>query len=1040
MQANGPTNAGYYVKLPQSEQQVRYVADHSGYHGSLAVPTNRHRSAPSNYALGQQAFELDNETHQSNVNKIPYESQETSATSDVRAIQNPLEFYILQTQYPMAQHQTSIFQLVPDELQNIVQYSPMPNIYFGEPKGEYYNYQVHHVNTIPSAEQNNNFVNKNNLADSGETLHDKTTETRPIEVIQVFKNHSCSKKEEEQVEIDNNKDSLDISDFPNIEPTVNGNFGAKEPKLYKGTVNFRVESPRSNARNERLFYSSVSGSTTPQTVMFNEEEGISRLVASTQDLISNEDLLKINHAEEVPVYNQNDDLIKPRAKYSVRSQQFHESSKIVPQSHVSFSTKYGNLVNTKTKHTENHRQHKKKPDEYSFKRPIIVADSEKENYKQKAVNNLISTMVPYIQDGYELVGLKNSLDETEQHSDEDLVNITPRPVGQNFLTPITVALRLLDANDTDFEDHEISESENIPEKAMPDNERTIIEIQQSIPIEITHINDVEYHREYMEDGRSNNRPFNYGKALYNQYDSKLYGRHTHNDDVEYNQGQRNVNSRDNEQSGNTYNEVHVHPNEDENSKHVHETQDHKHIVQPIIIEKEVPVTKFVDRFIEKQVPYPEPVEIVKQVPVDRPVPVPVRYETIVEKPVEVTRYVDKPYPVEVRVPYPVEHKIYVDRPVHVPYAVEKIVEKNILHPVAVPTPVAVPVPVEQKVLYPVPVEKPVPVPVPVDRPVDRIVHKEVPVPYPVEKKVPYLVPHEVRVPVPYPVERRIPVPVEKIVEKPVTKIVERHIKVPHPVPYEVHVPKPYPVDRIVEKKVPYPVHIDRIIEKKVPVQVPYPVKTVVEKIVEKPVIVTKYVDKPYPVERIVEKKVPYPVEVKSHYSNKPDIPYQFEKIDPAIYYGYGNGGYQHGGNFINYIPRVSTLQQNQQLQNYMQHQAESQRIYQIQKATDEYLKGLYKQNVPVHSSLWGTQYASSYSYLNATDKNYVPSNYITNDQKYYGPPPTKAYNFTWEKHQDYDRRRTDRVPKNLRIEYGGFKPPLIPSTEVDLDGNPIKKQ
>ncbi|XP_047509630.1 uncharacterized protein LOC125052692 [Pieris napi] len=1027
MREQGPGSVGhYYVRLPESEQQVRYIADGSGYHGALAYNTKGpQHSTTSNFALGRRALELDSQISSQVSPGIPNEIQEASATSDLRAEHNPLEFFLLQTHYTAPPNQPPLFQLIPD--QNLVQYNPIPNIYFNDlPKAEYYNYVQHKNGVIP--DQNNLILLNNNQNEGTQQSHSENV-NKPngqIEVVQVFKDSNCSNNDVKQKNhIDKESAKLELS---NGLSTVDGNFGEKEIKpLYRGTVHFKVESPRSNARNEKMYYSSLS--TTPNSVTLTEEEGISRLVASTQDLISNDDLLKINHAEESSaIYSQNDDLIKAKPRFSVRSQGTFDSQRTVPQSHVSVSTKYGNIVNTKTQHIKNERNNKQLG-EQTFKSPIIVSDADENNFKQKVVNNLISTMVPYLEDGYELVGVRNSLDEDAETSDEDLVNITPRPISQNYLRPITVALRLLESNNTDYQDHDISESENILDTAMPEKERTIIEIQHSIPIEITHINDVEYHREYMDEGRN----FNYGNVLHNQYRSSESNNARPNQNTDFNDRPKK-NSNDNEQSGNAYSEVHVNPNQQQDNRNYHHE-----IVQPIIIEKEVPVTKFVDRYIEKQVPYPERVEVVKEVPVDRPVHVPVRYDRIVEKPVEVTRYVDKPYPVEVlkpypvevRVPYPVEHKVYVDRPVHVPYAVEKVVEKNVIHPVAIPTPVAVPFPVEQKVLYPVPVEKPV----------DRIVHKEVPVPYPVEKRVPYPVHHEVKVPVPYPVERRIPV----TVEKPVTKIVEKHIKVPvpHPVPYEVQVPKPYPVDRIVERKVPYPVHIDRIVEKKVPVQVPYPVNTVVEKIVEKPVIVTKYVDKPYPVEkrvpypvdRIVERRVPYPVEVKVPYQQKPDTPYQFEQIDP-IYYGYGKG-YQ---NPIQYIPKVSTLQQNQQLQDYMQAQAESQRNYQVQKASDEYLKSLYKQNIPVHSTLWGNQYASTYSYINTTDKNYFPTNYIGSEQKYYGPPPTKAYNFTWEKNQDYDKRRTDRAPKNLRIEYGGFKPPLIPSTEVDLDGNPIKKQ
>ncbi|KAJ0172775.1 hypothetical protein K1T71_011914 [Dendrolimus kikuchii] len=153
---------------------------------------------------------------------------------------------------------------------------------------------------------------------------------------------------------------------------------------------------------------------------------------------------------------------------------------------------------------------------------------------------------------------------------------------------------------------------------------------------------------------------------------------------------------------------------------------------------------------------------------------------------------------------------------------------------------------------------------------------------------PVKVPYKIEVPKPYPVtvEKKVPVPVEKIkivekrvpypvtVEKKVPYPVE--VKVPHPVPYKViereYVPKPYPIVHhvpiikhvqvrvpqpvpvTVEKKVPYPVQV----KVPVPVDRPVPVHITVEKKVPYAVPVKVLVPQPYP----VETKVPYPVEVK----------------------------------------------------------------------------------------------------------------------------------------------------------------------------------
>lgn len=909
-----------------------------------------------------------------------------------------------------------------------------------------------------------------------------------------------------------------FAEIPSYDIHDINNFGATTNPFYRGAVKFRVEAPRPNARNERFYFTTIETPTTAYTENATQV-GIDKLVASTQDLISNEDLLIINHAAEKHVNDQSDDIIKPRPRYVFRNNNNNNehSGQDSRTKHITVKAKIGNIVKSDVEHLENDRFKEEilhsNSNKYDFARPIVVQDNSYNNFKEQIVDNLVSTMVPYMADGYQIVGVRddveeNNTNENNENSNENngrLVNVTPRPVNQNYLAPITVALRLLNANDTDsfntIDDHEASDSELISDTVhSPPKEKTIVEVQQSIPVEITHINDVEVH-EYIDfdEGRSNNKgTFDVAKSLYNKYVDALKSSKKIQDNMNkllYKYGaMKDENANDNNQdyeqkeqlepSENIQSPVEVSPNqEDTNTQRSEQVRyydyanDNQKIIQPIIIEKEVPITKFVDRFIEKKVPYPQRVEV--QVPVDRPVPVEVPYEKIIEKPVEVTKYVDKPYPVEVprpypvevKVPYPVQQKVYIDRPIHIPYPVDRIVEKHISHPIPVPTPVGIPyevqVPVEHKILYPVPVDRPVPVTVEIEKPVERIVNKEVPVPYAVEKRVPYPVHYETRVPVPYPVEKRIPVPVEKIVEKPVTitkyvdKPIHIQVPVPHPVAVPVHVPQPYPVDRIVERKVPYPVHVDRIVEKKVPVQVPYPFEKVVEKIVEKPVVVTKYIDKPYPVEKkvpypvekIVEKKVLYPVQVPVEVK----VPYPVEKIVekqvhvPVPVYRYGHQ------------EQSSETRNNAQYQNYK----DIEKLKRLQSQQQIYIAQYYqllkeRQRQPVQSTQWGNQYASSYQYINNTSgskpeerkqsnlANYL--SYITNAQNksnnnnYYGPVPMQNQDDWWQNNKNYvvevKMRRADREPKvsNLRIEYGGFRPPLIPSTEVDLDGMPIHKE
>lgn len=249
---------------------------------------------------------------------------------------------------------------------------------------------------------------------------------------------------------------------------------------------------------------------------------------------------------------------------------------------------------------------------------------------------------------------------------------------------------------------------------------------------------------------------------------------------------------------------------------------------------------------------------------------------------QVTKYIDRPYPVQVpvhiKVPYPIEK--------HIPVPVTKYIDRP--YPVEVPVrvPVKVPVAIETKVHVPVEkiVEKPVPYPQYIERPVH--------VPYPVEKVVEKKVPYEVTkyVDRPYPVKVLVPqpYPVEKVVKQPYP------VEVRVPVEVKVPVPTPYAVEKIVEKKVPVP--FEKIVEKHVPqyiekpVHVPYPVEKIVEKKV--PYEVTKYIDRPYPVkvlvpqpypvEKVVEKyvKQPYPVEVRVPVEVKVPVPtpVEVEKI------------------------------------------------------------------------------------------------------------------------------------------------------------------
>lgn len=1011
----------------------------------------------------------------------------------------PLEIFLLQQQFTSP----GIYQ-APNTIQ-ILHNTPGIQGYFpnlSQPTQENTsNYKVHDPKDFENNKNELAIESSTPLQQEGEKerTNEEIDNASPSNPVQVYSDHNCT--EEDGLEtlpkstVEYEESTKFYAETPSFTERNSRNHGSKPSSSKTSKFN-----ERKNSRSERLYF------VKPRS--FNQD-GISKLVASTKDLISNEDLLIINHAIEKEGYVHNDDLLNAKSKSLKTEQSRRVETKANPnqaRSRITLRAKVGNIVNSEINHKEeNHEEIQTSSNEYKFANPIVVQDSTVNDYKEQIMSNLVSSIAPYLDNGYELKSVKNTLEEGDSSNkkESNADNVTPHPVGQKYLAAITVGLRLVNANDTDIlnsvEDHEGSDSEVISETVPnPERERTIVEIQKSIPLAITHINDVVVHE--WNKNVNNDEPFEITKSLHEQHNEALASSrkiqqhmnknlYLYGTMKEYHEQEEQSEKQDDEESNNNLEtsdtEVQA---ESSNINHdrkefltAYDNNFGEKIIQPIIIEKEVPVTKYIDRFIETKVPYPQPVEVIKEVEVEKKIHVPVPVETIVEKPVEVTKYVDRPQPypvqvhhavpVEVKVPYPVEKNVYIDRPVHVPYPVERIVEKPVLQPVAVPTAIAVPVqvPYEQKVLYPVAVEKHVHVPYAVEKrvPYETIVEKEVPVPYPVEKRVPY--------PVPY--ETKVPVPVDRIVERPVTitKYIEKpvHIQVPvpHPVAVPVHVPQPYPVDRIVERKVPYPVHVEKIVERKVPVQVPYPVEKLVEKIVEKPVIITRYIDKPYPVEKrvpypvekIVERKVPYavqvPIEVRVPYavenSEKPihgqfKLPY----YKPNLPYAYERPDY-----FLPHLPQQTyTAEQHKQgipPSHTNLHQSPNQIIPQYLKKLPE---NKTKLNGPIQTTAWGGLYASSYQYNNTPENHKIsfkktPSfnkyiGYMTNNNQYYGPPPVDMTNHWIQDNGaknylvEFKLRRTDRTPRvsNLRIEYGGFKPPLVPSTEVDLDGLPVKHE
>lgn len=431
-------------------------------------------------------------------------------------------------------------------------------------------------------------------------------------------------------------------------------------------------------------------------------------------------------------------------------------------------------------------------------------------------------------------------------------------------------------------------------------------------------------------------------------------------------------------------------------------------------------------------------------------------------------YIDRPYPVEVNK--------YIEKPVAVPVHVDRIVEK--------------PVP------YPVTVEKII------EKPVDRIVEKKVQGPVQkvfiekiVEKPIhhthyqPYQVTKTERIPVPYVVEKIVdrPVEVEKIVERPYKEVVEKFIDRPYPVEkiIEKEVKIEVPVEKIVEKFIdrPYPVEVEKIVEKEVPVEKlvekiidrpvpvdrPYPVtvEKIVEKIIDRPVPV----DRPYPVEvekiieKFIDRPIPYAVHVPVPYAVHIAPPKQHHTIIKTTTHEHGKNLFNHNhkntkhvfipnsppnhrfsSNFI-HSPEIPSTKQNIHLP--ISHHHESTILKPIHAISNQLsppalyytsLKPKPVYGVPFlgHSTKTTHLFPKHLNYDNQYAGSFDYQSHIYKDD-YLGPPPLQRQTHIWSYRQTPKFRRNINFGKSLRWEYG-FRPPLVPSVEIDEHGNPINKE
>lgn len=436
-------------------------------------------------------------------------------------------------------------------------------------------------------------------------------------------------------------------------------------------------------------------------------------------------------------------------------------------------------------------------------RPIIVADLDE--------NNIVSTTEHYKSS---TTSISEALYSTTQNTIETKITsnnigsteipilITPRPVSNNFLAPITAAVNLQNSQqDIKQLKKEIGEPE------------TSVEIQKSVPYYLGKLEYIsnedgstqEIHSPFAEESLSTKLVITKENS---ESDDSSSDQQEEEENNSYAQAEALIQTK-------THNGLNDQQTEQGQVRQEYVAINHQDYNEQLpdetkVVNKPIEITKYVDKPYPVEVPIGIPYAVEKRIPIE--------VEKIVEKPIHITQIVEKPVPIPVPQPYKVEVEKIIEKQVRIPVEITKYIDKPYPVHVPYPQPIAIPVEVERLVQtvvkepYPVPIEVPVEVKVPVPHPVQ--ITKYIEKPYPVEKIV------------------EKPYPVEKIVEKPVTKYIEK------PYPVTVHVPVPHPVAVPVEIKVPHP----------------YPVE------------VTKYIDKPYGLPHGLPHGLSAPAPTKIHLS------------------------------------------------------------------------------------------------------------------------------------------------------------------------------
>jgi len=306
----------------------------------------------------------------------------------------------------------------------------------------------------------------------------------------------------------------------------------------------------------------------------------------------------------------------------------------------------------------------------------------------------------------------------------------------------------------------------------------------------------------------------------------------------------------------------------------------------------------------------------------------------------------------------------------------------------------------------------------------------------------------------------------------VKQVVEKHIPIPYAVPQPVPVPvhvehyvdRPYPVETIVEHPVPYPVErvVEKIVEKHVPVEV--------ERIVEKPVhvekIVEKFVDRPMaiPIHVPVAIHMPMPPGHSSlsfpHYSHPNSLTpwtHSVAHIPPKVLQNYytrmlkkllpqltAKTPIPQSPKAVKLSKPVAAIKQP-----VKPVRGEAPKVATFSLAD---MKFDLRPPPPPQGSPWlqGSRYI--YNTLPADLATAAASTPTKMVKSYIGvvPAPTSANSDVGDSQltSEFDEfqrwrnghslKRSPDFGRNLQLEYG-FKPPLVPSMEIDDKGNPLKQ-